>query len=84
MGADIKVESRVALVKGVPSLHSATVRCTDLRGGAAIAVAALGAEGESELFEIEHIDRGYEAFEQNLASIGANIRRDCTSQKPML
>lgn len=75
MGADIKVEGRIAIVHGVSELHSATTRCTDLRGGAAIAAAALAAQGESELLQIEHIDRGYEHFEQNLASIGADIRR---------
>ena len=75
MGADIKLEGRVALVHGVRELHSAAVQCTDLRGGAAIAVAALAARGESELCAIEHIDRGYEAFEKNLESIGADIRR---------
>ena len=51
MGADIKVEGRVALVHGVKELHSATVHCTDLRGGAAIAVAALAAAGETELLD---------------------------------
>ncbi len=75
MGADIKVEGRIAVVHGVRELHSASVHCTDLRGGAAIAAAALAAQGESELLQIEHIDRGYEHFEQNLASIGADIRR---------
>ncbi len=76
MGADIKVEGRIALVHGVRELHSASVHCTDLRGGAAIAVAALAAQGESELLEIGHIDRGYERFEENLASIGAQVRRE--------
>ncbi|MEM1485388.1 UDP-N-acetylglucosamine 1-carboxyvinyltransferase [Oscillospiraceae bacterium PP1C4] len=75
MGADIKVEGRIAVVHGVKELHSATVRCTDLRGGAAIATAALAASGETELLAIEHIDRGYEHFEKNLASIGAQIKR---------
>lgn len=75
MGADIKVEGRVALVHGVKKLHSANVCCTDLRGGAAIAVAALAAQGESEILQIEHIDRGYEAFEENLRGIGADIKR---------
>ena len=75
MGADIKVEGRVALVHGVKELHSATVHCTDLRGGAAIAVAALAAAGETELLDIGHIDRGYENFEENLRGIGAAIRR---------
>lgn len=75
MGADIKAEGRIAVVRGVPMLHSALVTCTDLRGGAAIAVAALAAQGETELLEIEHIDRGYEQFEENLRLIGARIER---------
>lgn len=75
MGADIKAEGRLAVVRGVPGLHSARVSCTDLRGGAAIAVAALAAEGETELTAIEHIDRGYERFEDNLRALGAEIRR---------
>jgi UDP-N-acetylglucosamine 1-carboxyvinyltransferase len=79
MGADIKVEGRIALVHGVERLHSATVWCTDLRGGAAIATAALAAHGQTDLLTIEHIDRGYECFEQNLSRIGADIRRvDCS------
>ncbi len=75
MGADIKVEGRVALVHGVPELHSAQVRCTDLRGGAAIVIAALAAQGQSEILEIGHIDRGYERLEESLSSVGAAIRR---------
>ncbi len=75
MGADIKVEGRVALVQGVSKLHSADVRCTDLRGGAAIAIAALSADGVTRLSDIGHIDRGYEHFEKNLEKIGAKIRR---------
>lgn len=75
MGADIKVEGRVALVRGVRQLHSAHVRCTDLRGGAALAVAALAAHGQSELCDIEHIDRGYEDFTENLCELGASARR---------
>ena len=76
MGADVEVEGRVALVHGVPRLHGAAVRCTDLRGGAAIAAAALAAEGETTLAQIEHIDRGYEALEENLRRIGADARRE--------
>lgn len=63
MGADIRVEGRVAVVYGVPRLHGAQVRATDLRGGAALAVAALGAEGRSELTGVHHIDRGYQSLE---------------------
>lgn len=76
MGADIKVEGRVAVINGVKELHSAKVYCTDLRGGAAIAIAALAADGQTQLYQIEHIDRGYEYFEENLKKLGAGIRRE--------
>jgi len=75
MGARIKVEGRVAIVEGVPSLHSATLQCTDLRGGAAMCIAALGAEGVSEITSIKHIQRGYENFDKNLSHLGAKITR---------
>ena len=75
MGADIRVEGRVAVVYGVPRLHGAQVRATDLRGGAALAVAALGAEGRSELTGVHHIDRGYQSLEGDLSRLGAEIRR---------
>ena len=75
MGADIKVEGRVALVRGVPRLHGSSLCCTDLRGGAAIAVAALAAHGVSQITAIEHIDRGYEMFENHLRSLGGDIER---------
>lgn len=75
MGADITVEGRVAMVSGVKKLKGAYVNATDLRGGAALVVAALSAEGESIIGEIEHIDRGYDSIEKTLRSIGANIQR---------
>ena len=80
MGARIRVSGRVAVVTGVEKLHGAPVRCTDLRGGAALCVAALGAEGETCVSEIGHIDRGYESIERDLRALGACIRRtetDC-------
>ncbi|MDR3206914.1 MAG: UDP-N-acetylglucosamine 1-carboxyvinyltransferase [Oscillospiraceae bacterium] len=75
MGADVKVEGKVAVVCGVPRLTGARVSATDLRGGAALVVAALGAEGESRVTGLHLIDRGYEHFEQNLAALGADIQR---------
>lgn len=78
MGADIRVSGRVAVVTGVDALSGASVRCTDLRGGAALCVAALAAEGESRIFEIGHIDRGYESIERDLQALGADIRREET------
>ena len=75
MGARIKVEGRVAVVEGVPSLSGARVSCTDLRGGAALMVAGLSAQGETVLTALEHLDRGYETPERYLQSLGAVIRR---------
>ncbi len=73
-GAHIKAEGRMAVVEGVPSLSGAAVKCTDLRGGAALVIAALAAEGESEITEIQHIFRGYEALPDTLTRVGADIR----------
>jgi len=74
MGAQIRTEGRMALVRGVERLHGAAVRCTDLRGGAALAVAALAAEGETVLSETRHLDRGYCDFAKQLGALGAKIR----------
>ena len=75
MGADIRTSGRVAVVLGVERLHGAAVRSTDLRGGAALCVAALAAEGETAVSDIAHIDRGYQSLEQDLTALGAEIRR---------
>lgn len=75
MGARIKLEGRVAVVEGAERLHGASVSCTDLRGGAALVIAALAAEGETTVDEIRHIERGYEGLEQSLKQLGADIRR---------
>lgn len=75
MGARIRVSGRVAVVEGVEKLHGALVRCTDLRGGAAMCVAALAAEGETEVAEISHIDRGYQDLAGDLRALGAQIVR---------
>ena len=75
MGADIRVSGRTAVVTGVERLHGAPVRCTDLRGGAALCVAALAAEGETEVSETAHIDRGYEDIARDLRRLGAEIVR---------
>ena len=76
MGADIRVSGRAAVVSGVKSLRGAPVRCTDLRGGAALCVAALAAEGETRISEIGHIDRGYEDIARDLRALGAEIGRN--------
>jgi len=75
MGADIRIESHHALVRGVAGLSGAPVRCTDLRGGAALVIAALIADGETQIGDIYHIDRGYECFVDKLRALGADIRR---------
>lgn len=74
MGANISVADRVAVVTGVPALCGAQVRCTDLRGGAALLVAGLAAQGETEIGDIFHIERGYEDPVRDLRALGADIR----------
>ena len=78
MGAEIRVAGRVAVVNGVRTLHGAAVKCTDLRGGAALVIAGLSAEGTTRVTELTHIDRGYDAIERDLAALGAQIRRETT------
>ena len=75
MGADITVIDRNAFVRGVEKLKGAEVIAHDLRGGAALVLAALAAEGRSEIFDISHIDRGYSDFEYKLRAIGGDIVR---------
>lgn len=75
MGADITVRGRAAFVRGVPVLHGADVVAGDLRGGAALTLAALSAEGMSTVTDLSHIDRGYSEFEYKLSALGAKIRR---------
>ena len=75
MGADIKAEGKVAVIEGVKNLYGASVRATDLRGGAALAVAALSAEGETSLTNIRLIDRGYENIEDTFSRLGGKIKR---------
>ncbi len=75
LGADIYVEGTVAVVRGVKQLYGANVMATDLRGGAALAVAALAANGKTEIAELHHIDRGYANFENDLTILGADIKR---------
>ena len=74
MGADIQVDGRVAVVSGVRRLHGAQVCSTDLRGGAALVVAALGAEGTTRVAQLRHIHRGYDGLDRSLLKLGARIR----------
>ena len=75
MGADITVIDCSAVIRGVSKLHGASVLAPDLRGGAALVIAALGAEGVSEIGNIQYIERGYENFETTLSMLGADIKR---------
>ena len=75
MGADITVRDRSALIRGVERLHGACVTAGDLRGGAALVLACLKAEGRSSVMDISHVDRGYADFEGKLKKLGAKIRR---------
>ncbi len=74
-GAKIKVDGRMAVVEGATKLSGAKVTATDLRAGAALVIAALRAEGETIIKNIKYIDRGYEAIENKLAALGADITR---------
>lgn len=75
MGADISLEGKVAVVRGVPKLVGSKVRATDLRGGAALVIAGLAAENKTIVSDIRHIDRGYESIENCFSSLGGNIIR---------
>ncbi|MHB8844381.1 MAG: UDP-N-acetylglucosamine 1-carboxyvinyltransferase [Nitrospirota bacterium] len=75
MGADIVVEGRSAVVKGVPKLSAAPVMATDLRASASLILAGLAAEGQTVISRIYHLDRGYDTIEQKLSALGADIKR---------
>lgn len=75
MGADISIEGHHALIQGVKKLQGAPVTSPDLRGGAALVLAGLAAEGETNIYAIHHIDRGYEDYVGKLKGLGASIER---------
>ncbi|CAN5659536.1 UDP-N-acetylglucosamine 1-carboxyvinyltransferase [soil metagenome] len=75
MGADIRTEGHHAVIRGVPRLSAAPVRALDIRAGAAMAIAALTAEGVTEISELHHLDRGYEGFVEKLRALGVEVRR---------
>ena len=83
MGADIRLDGRTALVRGA-DLHGAPVCSTDLRGGAALVVAALAADGVTQVDGLHHIDRGYDHLELALARLGADIHRTNGQEKERL
>ena len=76
MGANAKVEGRMAIFEGVEQLSGAPVTASDLRAGAAMVVAGLAAEGETEISNLKYIDRGYEKLVDKLKALGADIRRE--------
>ncbi|MFI3174527.1 MAG: UDP-N-acetylglucosamine 1-carboxyvinyltransferase [Bacillota bacterium] len=75
MGADIRIESRNALIEGVDELTGSKVKATDLRGGAALILSAMKAKGETEIGEIQHIERGYYRIDEKLRALGGCIRK---------
>ncbi|KRU24920.1 UDP-N-acetylglucosamine 1-carboxyvinyltransferase [Clostridium botulinum] len=75
MGADVKIDGRSAVIEGVSKLTGTEVKATDLRAGAALILCALAAEGQTEITDVYHIDRGYVKIEEKLNKLGANIRR---------
>ncbi len=75
MGADISVSDKTAVIRGVRALSGCEVAAADLRSGAALAVAALAADGETSISNVHYIDRGYESLDETLALLGADIER---------
>jgi UDP-N-acetylglucosamine 1-carboxyvinyltransferase len=76
MGANIDVQGRTAIVRGVDRLVGAPVMATDLRASMSLVLAGLAAEGQTEVLRVYHLDRGYERLEEKLSAVGADIERD--------
>jgi UDP-N-acetylglucosamine 1-carboxyvinyltransferase len=75
MGADIKLKDKSAVIRGVEKITGAPVMASDLRASASLVIAALMAEGTSEILRVYHLDRGYERFDEKLSLLGADITR---------
>ncbi len=77
MGADVRVaiENNTALIKGGTPLSGAPVEAPDIRAGAALVVAGLAAQGETEIIGLEYVDRGYERLEEMLSALGGQVQR---------
>ena len=75
MGAQIRVDGHHLVIDGIEHLSGAPVRAVDIRAGAALVVAALGADGETVIADADHIDRGYEGFVERFCSVGADVER---------
>ncbi len=82
MGANIKVDNGTAIITGVEGLSAAPVMASDLRASAALVLAALAAEGTTEIHRLYHIDRGYEMLDEKLLSLGARVRRVLDTEAP--
>ena len=76
LGADIEIKGKTAIIRPVKKFTGAEVKATDLRASAAMVIAGLVAEGETKIFSIYHLDRGYEHIDDKLINIGAKIRRE--------
>ena len=76
MGADVVTAGQTAIISGPTQLHGTPVRCMDVRAGASLVVAALAAEGRTVISDIFHLDRGYEALDEKLRSLGASVQRE--------
>ena len=76
MGADVVTAGQTAIISGPTQLHGTPVRCMDVRAGASLVVAALAAEGRTEISDIFHLDRGYEALDEKLRALGASVQRE--------
>ena len=75
MGADIHVDGRTAIIRGVKKLTGAKVMATDLRASASLILAGLVADGTTEVLRVYHLDRGYEHIEKKLQKLGADVKR---------
>ena len=75
MGAQNEIIGRTAIIRGVPCLHGAKVTAFDLRCGAALALAGLASEGETEILHAERIDRGYDRMDEAVRILGGQILR---------
>ena len=75
MGANITAQGKSAIFEGVDELFGSPVYSTDLRAGAALIIAGVSATGVTEIYNLEHIDRGYEDIEDKFRKVGANIQR---------
>ncbi len=83
MGADLRVERDTVVITGVPHLTGAPVQAVDIRAGAAAVIAALAAEGVSEVTNLENLDRGHERLEAKLAGLGADVKRISIDEQPV-